>query len=372
MQGPLAIVGASRKSPSRHFVGALCLALVAAVLVMLSTGSLSSGAATKAKPVKPDFAYFKGKTITYMVPFAAVGISALEPQVVMPEIAKYLHATINIEYSNGAGSIFQNDVAAAKPNDLTIGSMTVASDLNSIFSGTSTLTFSPTAVTNFGSFGTPPYLDVACDTSSITSFAQVTGGTTPILDVNSNLSALNLIQHVILNVYGVPHTWLNGYTGATAAVGCERGDGNLSLNSTSDWFDAAGTALTPGITPLLLTGPVPKGSPEDFLNTEVPTLAAFVKAHPPASATDVKAINAAIAFSEDTAPQISIFGPKGIPAKEALAMSDAFKTVMAYPSVKKALLVDGLVPGYISVAAVQKFIASQVKLESFYSSFLNH
>src|SRR5262249_20103664 len=84
-----------------------------------------------AKTVKPDIGYFAGKTISYIVP-TAVGAGSYSTAVLFsPYMASYLHANINISSNAGGGGYAGQDVVAAStPDGLTIGTLSLNTDVS--------------------------------------------------------------------------------------------------------------------------------------------------------------------------------------------------------------------------------------------------
>ncbi len=84
--------------------------------------------APSAGAVEPDFAFFNGKTVTYVVATSAGGGYDTYARTITPFIQKYLPgSTVIVKNSPGAGHIIgANEVYLAKPDGLTFGTFNTA------------------------------------------------------------------------------------------------------------------------------------------------------------------------------------------------------------------------------------------------------
>jgi tripartite-type tricarboxylate transporter receptor subunit TctC len=362
--------GPARRARVRG-VGAVAAVMVAALLAVgcssgsdgssAGSGNSSSGASGK---VAPDLAFFKGKTITYIVPNTPGSPPGLIMTAMKPGLEKYLGATINIEYNTNVATVGEDIVGSAKPDGLTLGNMGLQVVLNEEYTGKGVPSFSLDSVSMVGATYAAPAAVFGCEETAFSSYSQLLQSKAAVKVVEITTGSNDEFNHLLMAAYPVPHQYLSGYTTADVLVGCQRGDGNLSTSSLARALDAAGTAVVPGLTPLLLTGPVPAGSPNAFLNGQVPTLAQYAKENPPANALGKQAVAFAIQAFESSAPNYTTFGPPGIPAARLLALTDAFTAVSKTAAVEKAALQAAIPPGFASPATVKSFIASQLAAKS--------
>jgi tripartite-type tricarboxylate transporter receptor subunit TctC len=92
--------------------------LVLALVVMMTTSVGCAGQAGTAS----DAEFFKGKTVTMVVPHGAGGGMDTYARMVAPYLGKYLGATVVIDNASGAGGLVgRNKIYQAKPDGLTIG-----------------------------------------------------------------------------------------------------------------------------------------------------------------------------------------------------------------------------------------------------------
>jgi len=362
--------GRRRRFGHRYFGLAVSLAVVLACSTLSGcatgsggdssggSGSTSGADATSASGVK----FYQGKTITFIVPGAPGKGSANFATAIQSAMAAQLHATINIEYVTGADVVGQDQVWHAQPDGLTIGALTVISDINNSFTKNEALAFSLTdaAKTSVGASYSSPGIFVSCNDPSIKNFAQLLSGKTQLKWVDVTTGGMNLSVHLLMTAYPVPHTYLNGYTSSTATVGCERGDGNASGYPVGNFLDSSGTKLIPSLNGLLLTDSMPSSSPAVALNNSVPTLKAFAEQHPPKTSEAQKALSLLETYYSTQAPQFAVFGPPGIPQDRMDALSAALKAAMAEPQVQASLAKVGIPAGYVGPGGIQAYINTMV------------
>lgn len=83
---------------------------------------LSACGTTASTVISNPASFYRGKTITWIVPVAAGTTPDIWARVVAHSLGTKLHATINVKDISGAsGRIAYNDLYSAKPNGLTIG-----------------------------------------------------------------------------------------------------------------------------------------------------------------------------------------------------------------------------------------------------------
>lgn len=307
--------------------------------------------------------FFKGKTINYIVPDPPGNINGMQIVAMKPAIEKYLDAKINIQYIQGETAIGQNQVGKAKPDGLTIGMLPVKTDLSNLYAHATPLGFDMQKASIVGATYTGPALLVACKGSPYKTFDQLLQATKEVSVVNVSKGADNEKAHLLMNAFDIPRKYINGYTGETSAVGCRRGDGDVAMQSVSGFSNAAGTALDPDLTPLLLVGAIPSGSSYSFLSN-VPTLTSAAASAKSTTKVDSTALSLLEEVGEPTSPQFVTFGPSGIPQKSVDALSSAMKYAMSQPSVRKQLLSDGIPPGFVPPATVSAYMKKQVDAKS--------
>jgi tripartite-type tricarboxylate transporter receptor subunit TctC len=92
------------------------------LLVLLSLFVLSSLSGHQAEAASSDASFFKGKTITFIVPSRAGGGVDTYARMIGPYLADYTGASVVVLNKPGGQSLIgMNDLYVAKPNGLTIG-----------------------------------------------------------------------------------------------------------------------------------------------------------------------------------------------------------------------------------------------------------
>jgi tripartite-type tricarboxylate transporter receptor subunit TctC len=341
----------------------LCVAMVAApVTACASSGG--SGSPVDSGGVQAGRAFFKGKTITYIVPGKPGNAQSGIMLALRPYMEKYLGATINIQYTlNGSNSIGQDKVQASTPDGLTIGTLLIASNLSAVFAKAPTVDFAQQNAAIIGATTAVPDLVVACGGSPFKTFEDVVTNKAPqkTLEVSGVRSTLFL--YLLQKAYGYTGSYLSGYAGEDQEPACARGDGALAASAVPDFVSADLKSPFTGTAPLLLSTPINATSPAAWLNSAVPLLNNFVKQHPP---KDPKAMAAAINLVSSSAPQYGFFAPPGVPANRLQALQDAMKYAAAQPAAKQGYIKYTVNPGYVSPSTAVAYIKSQLKLASYY------
>jgi hypothetical protein len=149
--------------------------------------TFASAATTSHKAtVKPDFAYFAGKTITWEVG-GAVGSAAWElASVAAPLMASYLHCTINISVTP-VSITGQNIAGDSQPNGLTIGEVTPQGDITDDLSSNPipNVNFSLQTIGLLGAAPSPPSLFVAAPSSGFKTINDLVTSKTPFKDLDN-------------------------------------------------------------------------------------------------------------------------------------------------------------------------------------------
>jgi hypothetical protein len=189
-----------------------------------ATSLTRPNASAHAKKVRPDYAYFVGKTITWIAPGAPGGTYYGLATLMAPYMASYLHCVINVESLSTANGIpGQNAAAVALPNGLTIGELNPSEDVEGFIQGDNPLSF--TMKNQDFIAGIP-----AAETIWVTNPATDHGANTAVkmLDPSNGLTFLDpttgyqdLITRVVTGAYGV--STANLITGYSGGPVCSRG-----------------------------------------------------------------------------------------------------------------------------------------------------
>ena len=352
----------------------VALAAASALSLSLAGCGTSATPSTKATSTSASGAastFYQGKTVNLIVGNAPGTGPANAMVALRSALETKLDATINMTFSTANPIVPEDQVGTAAPDGLTMGELSLGSALVAEIAGTGTPQFSLQKASFAGALLQQDDVVVACAHSPFTSMAQVIAGKTPVTMVSQKNTNNGLIASYVLGAWPVKHTW-DYYSGsADQTAGCERGDGNLSVGTVTSFTDAAGTAMDPGITPLLLMSKEPTTLKGSFLNARVPTVATFLKSHPARTASGKEAIALLGSVFTDTTPSFAVFGPAGIPASRVAAFAAAMKSAVAEPSVTTAFESQSQPPGFVPPAAVQSFVAATLQDSSKIKPYLS-
>jgi tripartite-type tricarboxylate transporter receptor subunit TctC len=333
-----------------------------------SSEDKTSAAKKKAKVV-PDFAYFAGKTITFITPGSPGGSNWDAASILAPLMASYLHCTINIEDIPQGGSIpAQNTTAAQAPNALTIGWMGPPGDILNSLTNVAGVNFTMQKQVILGAIPGNDEVLISRSGSNFPKLGDVMRAKTPISILNATTGIVDVSTLTFLGAYKIPTHIIYGFTNATTQyAGFLSGDGPVEFAqvSTSEPGLLAGQAK-----PLLQYLPPLKGTSTYNLLKKVPTIASLLKTDPPKSKAAVNALKEAIdmvGYSNDV-----LFAPTGTNADEAAALTAAFRSALAQKGAQAAELNDGLSSGYIDPATALKDIHNEVTGESSILPYLTY
>jgi tripartite-type tricarboxylate transporter receptor subunit TctC len=367
----------SARRPRPAAYGALLLG--ASTIAFATLPTFSSPASTRptakaaTKLVKPDFAYFAGKTINIIWANSAGSV----PQFVsaIPEVEAYLHATIDITYvPTGSGIVGIDEAMSAAPNGLTLGGSALSSIVSQlVFNENDPYSFSVQAIQYVAATRGEPNLIVSCPNSGtdFTSMKQVIHSTTLVKEMATAGGTNDLALAMMSGAYRFPFQILTAFTGGAGVVaGCEQGDAPIAQVSEASVESAAGNALDPGVVPLLETGEQSTGSSLAFLNNQVPTLVTFVKDNPPKTKLGKLAMQDLINLEAATNPFLYLAAPRNTPLQYVEALRDAFFSAMSQAGVKAIYVKNDTIPGPYPYNKIQAYVKQQLKNESTFRKFI--
>lgn len=354
--------GTARSGSIGRVASAVTFGVTAVVLLTACSGSGGGSTGGSTGSAASGSGFYKGKTITYIVPNAPGTGPAQQIVALAPHIEKYLGATVHIQYNSANSIIGQNQVGSAKPDGLTVGELTVQTDLTQLYFNSEKVNFALDKVTYFGSTGQENEILVGCAGSKYTSMEQLLGATDSVSGIVVASTLVEEWERLLFSAYGIKGKFLTGYTATTQKAGCQRGDAAISGGGVSNFVSADRTSMAPNETPLLLSGPMPASSPAAFLNDKVPTLADFAKKHPPTGANGQEIVNELVSFLDPSKPRWSTFGPAGIPQERVNELTAAMKYAASQPDVQKAFTKNG-VPSdvWVAPADIRSYVAAQLQ-----------
>jgi len=340
---------------------ALLAGSLAAAGTYASTAMPARATATAPTPlVKPDFAFFKGKTIKWNV--NSPGATAYTiAQITSQRMAAILKAKINLIPHAGTQNISANITATAKPDGLTIGSVGILSNVTNEFLNIKSFEHDLAKQTFFGAMPQGAYIFVSCNGSQYKSFDQLRAAKSEVKVITIVSSASAVEVPLLFKAFKVPYRTIGGYDVNTGAVGCQRGDGDVLMSTAATLINAESTAFPPGITPLMVLSKVPPKSKIGWLNNTAPLLETYVANNLPPTPTQKRLAQLSVSFWGGVAQ--SVFGPTGIPKARAAALSSAWLQSANTAANKVKLRDFGLTPTPYKPEVIVPFIIEFRKLK---------
>lgn len=361
------------KSILRKKFSAMGIGIAAAGMLLAACGSGSSSASTSSSSGSSSTtsasssaaAYFKGKTITLIAPDNPGGDFDLYARIVAPALGKYLGATVNVENVNGGGTVVgTNQMAAAKPNGLTLGVVNFGGDEASIIEKKTGQNFNLAKLSYIGQPGSSPSVFITQPNSGFASFKQLLSVKTPIKVVDVRNGTGDMMNRVVLGAFNIPHTFITGFTSVSALKqGFLAGDGQFAFENLPPFRS-------------MLDG----GQAKALLTTFEPTLASLKKAVGSAitlnqalklttlTSAQSAAVKEALALSNVT---FDFAGPAGIPSARLAVLRAAFKKALADPSTIAAAAKEGEPLSYTSGSTVTSEVQNAIAQASTISTYVN-
>lgn len=327
--------------------GALCLALAAC-------GAAGPGASSSSSKGKADLSFYKGKTVTMIVPSKPGGSFDAWGRLLAPEMAKYLHATVNVRNVPPGNTIVgQNQLASSAPDGLTIGWINGGEDVTEAVKGSTGLTFNPSQIPYVGAVGAGLFSLVAQSNSPYHTFQDLQKATTPIHTLDVTRGTNDLILRTLLGAYGVNAKIITGYESTKdLAAGFLRGDGQL----TNEEMLAVQSTIKEGkARALVLSTAVPPQNTDYAQVKNAPTIQQLSQQDPPKTAEGKHAIKTLLRVL--SASQ-AVATPKGVPAPRLAALRQAMQWGMQQPGLKAQALKQSLNPGYTPGPQVQQTLTT--------------
>ena len=349
------------------------LAVAAASLaVPVATATVRPQSKADATSVKPDYSFYNGKTITFILSNTPGSGGDRATRAIVPAMEAKLHATINIQYVPGAQAIGEDQLATAAPDGLTIGWLSMQSWFFSFLSQTSEVNFTLLKQDFIGALTAQTSVFVACTNSPYHTFKQVIQAGSPISMLEPTAQESTLLLKLIASSFGIPHTNITGYT-STAALqqGCIRGDGAVTDQSASNLLTAAGTAFTPGISPLAISFKEPSTWTSAFMNAQAPTMGAMIARYGKKTKTAKLAQKLLLGLISSSAPLQLWWAPTGVPAARLLALQDAFDWSLKQASVQQGLFADNQMATLVTPDEARANIKLNLKNQTFLTQILN-
>lgn len=312
-------------------------ALTVTAALATACGSNGNTSSTSGGSGSDEASFYKGKTLTVVVPYGAGGGYDQWARVLSPYLQKYLGvAQVKVVNAPGGGGLIgTTQIYNAKPDGLTIGDTNAGGD---VFDQMDGATGYKVDVTKFGWIGRPdndPHVVATRKADNLT-FDQLIDANKPIKALATGKGSSDYNSAVIVyNAFKVPFKMVAAFSGSSEEKAAFlSGEGTTSSVSASDI-----AAISTKATPVLLV------SARSFDKLPgVPTIIDEAKKHNLPSST-VDALNA---LSDVMDLGHAFFAPPGVPAARLTALRTAFQKAMQDKDLLAAADKAGLYSGYES------------------------
>lgn len=335
-----------------------------------SAGSQPAAGASSAKggSAQAAAAFYRGKTLTIVVPYGAGGGYDQWARLLSPYLQKYLGLArvVIVNQPGGGGLVGTNQVYHAKPDGLTIGDTNAGGDVFDQIAHDPGAQFD---VLKFDWIGQPdndPHVMSLSAASPYHTFADLlnakkTHTVVRALGTGQGSSDYNAAL-ITLNGFGIPYRMIAAYQGSTQEkAGFLRGDGDIISVSASD------------IAPLVQAKhaiPVLVESDQPFSKLpNVPTITSEAKKVGLPAST----IQAFVGLSGVMNLGHAFFAPPGVPADRLQALRQAFEQAVNNPEFQAQAAKAGLYVGYASPSQLSTWAKDGVDASSELAKLLvNH
>lgn len=343
-----------RATPRATRVSVLCAALVLSLFggTTVAVSASSAESTSAASTPKPNYAYYVGKTITWINPGKAGGGSDVFARVLAPLVASYLHCNVNVEDFSSVTQ-GQNTAGAAAPDGLTIGTLQINVDVDNDVIGLGGLAFSIQKEQIIAATPTNDGIIAVSPSYGVHTFKELLHSKTVVAFTDETPGGTDLEARLLLGAYRVNARLVTGYTSnADVTTGFLRGDAPGIINgySTLEGPILAGQARV-----IMQTNPLVKGAGGYSVMKKYPSVEEFAKANPPATALGKEAIKELIKIV--SGPNMTVTAPTGTPNDLVLALTHAIHSALAQPAARTELLQVGVNPLYISPEAARADIS---------------
>ncbi|MCL6637200.1 MAG: hypothetical protein K6T26_04540 [Alicyclobacillus sp.] len=299
-----------------------------------ATGSATP---TQGADTASGYAFYQGKTLHIIVPYAPGGGYDQWARLLAPYLQKYLRLA-KVEVVNtagGGGLVGTNQIYSAKPDGLTLGDTNAGGDVFDQIAGASGMQFD---VTRFAWIGRPdddPQILAVQSKGAYTTFADVVHSPRPVKILAAGKGSADYNATVITcNVFHVPYTMVAAFSGSSdLKAAFVRGNGDACSVSSSDIKQIGNQARVVVIYSTRSSEKLPG----------VPTVIDVGKQwHLTQAQLDELTAMAGIMDLGH-----AFFAPPGVPVDRLAALRDAFKKAMNDPAFQAEASKAGLYLGYM-------------------------
>lgn len=320
-----------------------------------ATTAASSGASatTTTAAAASAASFFKGKTMTFIVPFGAGGGYEQWALLFKPYLIKELGlSALNIvNKTGGGGTVGTNDLYAAKPDGLTIGDTDATGDVLNQITGVKGIKYDTSKISWIGRPDTAAQVGVMTASSKITSMNQLVAtygpkGSKQLVALAAGQGGAPYIgERIMFNMLGIHYKQISNFQGSSAAkVGLLSGDGQF--------LEIGYTSMLPLISSHKVT-PVYVWRQSAF-----PQLAGVPSLTQLESTFKLSSAQSAVLNSFDGIMEMGhdFAAPPGVPAARLAVIRAAFKTAINNPALQAQAKKENLVLGYGSGTLLESIV----------------
>lgn len=352
----------------RHNIRQACIAaavsccLIGAILIGLFNAMPRRAMADTTQAAR-DF--YKGKTITLIVPYGAAGGYEYWAAALKPYLEKTLGVS-RIDIVNkpgGGGLVGEDNLYQATPDGLTIGEVNGGGSIFAQIIHKSGVNFD---MTKFGWIGSPDVettITAARSGAPYKSFGdmwKLRGGTEKVVGLSAGYGGEDYVGTALpLATFGIPYQMLVAYQGSSAAkAGLLRGDGDISSYGFSVFRPLIESH---SVVPLFITAASPSA-----LLPGLPTVLQLADQYKlPQSGVHALTVFAhAVNMGKDWA------APPGVPADRLAFLRAAFREAAQDPGFLDTAKKAGRVGGYTAPDDLERTIASVIQNEAEFTPYL--
>lgn len=315
-----------------------------------STTSSGSSATTSAQSAA---SYFKGKTMTFIVPFGAGGGYEQWALLFKPYLIKELGlSALNVvNDTGGGGTVGTNDLYAAKPNGLTIGDTDATGDVLNQILHVAGVKYDTSKMSWIGRPDTAAQVGVMISSSGIKTMKQLvstygaSGSKTLVALAAGQGGAPYIGERILFNMLKIHYRQISNFQGSSAAkVGLLSGDGKF--------LEIGYSSMLPLITSHKVT-PVYVWRQKSF--PELPGVPSVGQLETQFGLTSSQS---SILNSFDGVMEMGhdFAAPPGVPAARLAVLQAAFKTAENNPALQAQAKKENLVLGYGSGSLLDSIV----------------
>jgi tripartite-type tricarboxylate transporter receptor subunit TctC len=354
-----AMMRSSSKRSGYRIRTLLCTLAVGLVLVASACSSKSSSGS--GGTAQDGVNFYKGKTITLIIPSDTGGGIDLWSRLVGAQLAKNLDATVKYEnVAAGNGIVAANEIGHAANDGLTIGVINLSTVLQQMVKAGSASSTGAGLTYDWTKLGWITAKESASDVVAVNSdtpfktFEQLLNPPRQIKVLSVTSGVASLYTNMVVQGYALDAKTITGYEAtADLVTGLLRGDGDMIVGQISG---SLGGAIREGkVRALALTSP---DSPDDSTYSyvkNVPTFQQLLTSNPPPTASDKQKFEDALSFISLVN---GLAAPAGVPSNRLAALVAAVKQAYAGAAFQKQLATNAIPTDYVAPAQVGQFVAS--------------